>query len=87
MIESSNLHWTENLAKKKEKRKKRTEIQERKYVPTLIETDLFLDTNIVAYSLPFVVVDAIAVVLDVFAFAVAYGRSNAVVVFDPTVLE
>lgn len=39
-----------------------------------------------ACSLPFVVVDAIAVVLDVFAFAVAYDRPN-VAVFDPMVLE
>lgn len=67
-------------------RKKNKNPQKRKYVPTLIETDLFLDTNTVAYS-PFVVVDAIAVVLDAAAFAVAYGRPNVVAVFDPTALE
>lgn len=55
-------------------------------VPTLIETDLIRDTNIVAYSHPFVVVDAIAVVLDVLAFAVACGRPNGAV-SDPKVLD
>lgn len=39
-----------------------------------------------ACSHPFVVVDAIVVVLDGFAFAVAYDRPN-VAVFDPTALE
>lgn len=67
-----------------EKNKQKT--WKKEVVPTLIETDLFLDTNTVACSLPFVVVDAIAVVLDVFAFAVAYDRPN-VAVFDPMVLE
>lgn len=61
-------------------------IQKWKYVPTLIETDLFLDTNTVACSHPFVVVDAIAAVLDGFAFAAAYDRPN-VAVSDPTALE
>lgn len=48
--------------------------------------DSFQDTNIVAYSRSFAVVDVIGVAADAFAFVAVYDQSN-VAVSDPMVLE